>query len=108
MTFLGFHDLNQEYENQSRWGGVTLEPCDMTRYMDIVWALDLLARYYPKFHGNEMLLLAEDILKWMNNELPEDSSTLIYLKSYFGTPAEAVRMIWKEIQLLAGPFWHLN
>lgn len=71
-------------------------------------ALDLLARYYPKYHSNELLLLADDIWKWINNELPEDSSAMVYLKKYFNSPSEAVRALWREIQLLAGPYLNTN
>jgi hypothetical protein len=78
------------------------------KYLDFLWGLDMLSRYYPKFHSNELLVMADDILKWINNELPEDSSKLIYLKSCFGSPTEALRIVWKEIQLIAGPFIHLN
>ncbi|HYG20134.1 MAG TPA: hypothetical protein VD816_14450 [Ohtaekwangia sp.] len=74
------------------------------KYFDLIWALDMLYRYYPKYHSNDILLLADDILKWINNELPEDSSALIYLKSCFGSPREAVQAVWKEIILLAGSF----
>lgn len=78
------------------------------KYLDFLWALDLLYRYYPKYHSNDLLLLAEDIFKWVNNELPEDSSTLIYLKSCFASPAEALRAVWNEIQLMVGPYWNQN
>jgi hypothetical protein len=78
------------------------------KYIELLWALDLLARYYPKYYSTEVFVLADDILKWINNELPEDSSTLVYLKDLFGSPTEAFRTIWKEIQLLAGPFYSLN
>jgi hypothetical protein len=78
------------------------------KYLDCLWALDVLYRYYPKYHTNEILLLADDILKWFNNELPEDSSTLVYLKSYFSSPTDALRAVWKEVQLLAGPYLFIN
>lgn len=78
------------------------------KYLEFLWALDLLSRYHPKYHANELLILAEDVLKWLNNELPEDSSTIVYLKSLFGSPTEAFRVIWKEVQLLASPFRCLN
>jgi hypothetical protein len=78
------------------------------KYVEFLWALDVLARYYPKYHSNELLLLADDILKWLNNELPEDSSKLVYLKSIFASPTDAVMILWREIQLLAGPFRFLN
>ncbi|MBL0742803.1 hypothetical protein [Chryseolinea lacunae] len=78
------------------------------KYLDFLWALDLLYRYHPKYHSNELLLLADDILKWINNELPEDSSSLIYLKSCFESPYDAFTAVWKEVLLLAGPFSRLN
>ncbi|MDH4089805.1 MAG: hypothetical protein OEV74_21745 [Cyclobacteriaceae bacterium] len=78
------------------------------KYLDLFWAMDLLYRYYPKYHSNELLLLADDILKWINNELPEDSSTLIYLRSYFDSPYDALSKVWNEVLLLAGPFSRFN
>ncbi len=78
------------------------------RYIEFLLALDLLARYYPKYHSHELLLLADDIWKWINNELPEDSSSLVYLKKYFNSPAEAFRAVWREIQLLSGPLLNSN
>ncbi len=77
-------------------------------YINLIWTLDILSRYYPRFHSHEIFLMGDDIVKWMNNELPEDSSTLVYLKSYFGSPTEALRIIWKEVQLMAGPHVNLN
>lgn len=73
------------------------------KYIEFLWLLDVVYRYYPRFYSNELLVLADDIWKWMNNELPEDSSTLIYLKSCFNSPVEAMRAVWNELQLLAGP-----
>jgi hypothetical protein len=55
-----------------------------------------------------LLILADDIWKWLHNELPADSSTLAYLQSCFDSPAEALRSVWKEIQLIIGPFRHMN
>jgi hypothetical protein len=78
------------------------------KYIELLWALDILSRYYPKYQSQEFLLLAEDIFKWLNNELPEDSSALTYLKNSFGSPAEALRSIWAEIQLLSSPLLNLN
>ena len=78
------------------------------KYVDFLLMLDVLYRYYPRYHANEILILADDILKWFNNELPEDSSTLVYLKSCFSSPSEALRAVWKEVQLLAGPYLFLN
>ena len=78
------------------------------KYVDFLLALDFLYRHYPKYHSNELLILAEDILKWINNELPEDSSSLVYLKSCFKSPYDALTTIWNEITLLTGPFSRLN
>ncbi len=78
------------------------------KYLDLLFALDLLSKYYPKYYSHELMQLAEDVFKWLNNELPEDSSTLVYLKSCFDSPADAFKAIWKEIQLTAGPFLNLN
>ena len=78
------------------------------KYLDLLWAMDFLYRFYPKYHSNELLILADDIVKWFNNELPEDSSTLIYLKSCFESPYDALGKVWNEIFLLAGPFSRSN
>lgn len=80
----------------------------MTKYLDFIFALDFLYRYYPKYHSNELLMLADDIIKWFNNELPEDSSALIYLQHSFKSPYDAVNALWKEIYLLSGPFSRSN
>jgi hypothetical protein len=72
------------------------------KYLDFLWALDILYRNYPKFHSNELLLLADDIWKWINGELPEDSSALIYLKSCYDSPYDAFTAVWKEILLISG------
>ncbi|HEY9005707.1 hypothetical protein [Ohtaekwangia sp.] len=72
------------------------------KYLDFLLALDVLYRYYPKYHSNELFILADDIWKWMNNELPEDSSTLVYLKSCYNSPSEALSAVWKEIVLITG------
>jgi hypothetical protein len=80
----------------------------MTKYLDFIFVLDLLYQYYPKYHSNEILILADDILKWMRNELPDDSSALAYLKSSFKSPYDALQAVWKEITLLAGPFSRFN
>lgn len=78
------------------------------KYLELLYALEVLSRYYPKYYSQDLFQLADDVFKWMNNDLPEDSSTLIYLKSCFSSPAEACRSIWKEIQLLAEPLGNLN
>ena len=74
------------------------------KYVDFLWALELIQRYYPKSQSNEIFILADDIFKWINNELPEDSSAIVYLKSYFSSPREAMLAVWKEIILMADVF----
>ncbi|HEU5292304.1 MAG TPA: hypothetical protein VFU05_16770 [Cyclobacteriaceae bacterium] len=78
------------------------------KYIELLWALDILYRHYPRYHTNDLIILADDIWKWVNNELPENSSTLTYLKSCFSSPNEAFKAVWKEIQLLAGPLGNVN
>jgi hypothetical protein len=78
------------------------------KYLELLWTLDLLAKYYPRYYSTDLLLLAEDVFKWLNDELPDDSSTLIYLQSCFDSPTDALKTVWKEIQLLAGPYENLN
>jgi hypothetical protein len=90
---------NYLFKNCVPWG---------MKYLDFLWALDFLYRHYPKYHSNELLILADDIFKWMGGELPEDSSALVYLKSCFSSPHEALSAVWKEILLLAGPFSRPN
>jgi hypothetical protein len=51
-----------------------------------------------------LFILADDIWKWINNELPEDSSALVYLKSMYRSPHEAFVAVWKEILLIAGSY----
>ena len=80
----------------------------MSKYLDLLFALDFLYRYYPRYYSTEVILLAEDVLKWFNKELPEDSSALVYLKDYFNSPYDALNAIWKEISLLVGPFTRIN
>lgn len=75
------------------------------KYLDLLWASDWLKKYYPQYDSTELMILVDDIIKWFQNELPEDSSTLIYLKSLYNSPSEALRSIWKEIQLLMGAYW---
>jgi hypothetical protein len=78
------------------------------KYVELLWMLDLLAKYYPRSYSHDLIMLSEDIFKWLNNELPDDSSTLVYLKSCFDSPAEAFKAVWKELQLMAGPFASIN
>jgi hypothetical protein len=70
--------------------------------------MDILYRCYPRYYSNELMILADDVWKWINNELPEDSSTLVYLKSCFDSPADALRQIWNDLQLLAKPYTDPN
>jgi hypothetical protein len=81
---------------------------EVMRYIDFLWMMDVLYRYYPKYHSSDLVLLADDILKWFNNELPEDSSALMYLRSCFDSPYDAIRSIWKELLLLSAPWMRLN
>ncbi len=78
------------------------------RYLDFLLALNALSKYYPRFYSNELLIMAEDVWKWINDELPEDSSTLVYLKTYFDSPYEALKAVYKEVNLLAGPYLSWN
>lgn len=78
------------------------------KYMDLLWALDVLYRFYPRYHTHDLIALAEDIWKWVNHELPDDSAALVYLKSYFSSPAEALQWVWDELQLLVGPLTRVN
>ena len=82
--------------------------CFGMKYLEFLWIMDVLYRYYPRYYSNDLIVLADDVWKWVNNELPEDSSTLIYLKSCFNSPTEAMRAIWNELLLLAGPYTRMN
>lgn len=77
-------------------------------YVDLLGWLDILSKYYPRFHSNELLLLADDAVKWMSDELPEDSSAVLHLRKYFTSPAEAVRMLWREVYSVAMPYMNVN
>ena len=92
-------------ESQTNFSKVALLLVVM-KYLDFLWALDMLYRCYPRYHSHDLIILADDIWKWMNNELPENSSTLIYLKSCFNSPTDAFNAVWDEIRLLSDP--HLN
>jgi len=82
--------------------------CVVMKYLDLLLALDVLYRFYPRYHVHELILLAEDIWRWANHEFPDDSAALVYLQTCFASPAEAIEWIWEEIQLLAGPFSRIN
>ncbi len=75
------------------------------KYLDLLLATDWLSRYHPKYYASELMALTDDILKWFDEELPEDSSTLAYLKSLYHSPDEAMQDIGDEIQLLTGAVW---
>lgn len=70
--------------------------------------LDLLYRYYPKYHANELFILAEDILKWVNKELPTDSSSHAYLIALFGSPRKALSYLRQELKFYQRFFSQLN
>lgn len=72
------------------------------KYLDLLRASEWLSRYYPGYYTSELMILVDDIVKWFREELPEDSSTLAYLKSLYNSPREALRAVWKDIQLLMG------
>jgi hypothetical protein len=78
------------------------------KYIELLIALDMLSKYYPRYYSQELFLLAEDVLKWINGDLPEDSSTIVYLENCFGSPTEAFKSIWKDLQLTAGPLVNIN
>ena len=77
------------------------------KYVELLVVLDLLSKYYPKYHSHELLVLADDIWKWINNDLPEDSSALLYLKNYFWVssnqyqraPSEDILQLWRLLNL---------
>jgi hypothetical protein len=78
------------------------------KYIELLFALDVLAKYYPRYYSNELFSLAEDVFKWLNDELPEDSSAMLYLRNCFDSPTDALRSIWREVQLLAEPLGEWN
>ena len=78
------------------------------RYLDFLWMIDALYKYYPRCYSNEIILMADDAWKWLNNELPDDSSAVRYLKDCFDSPTEAIRSLWNDIQLLADPYLKIN
>ncbi len=78
------------------------------KYIEFVGSLDILHRADPKYYSHELLLLAEDVLRWINEEFAQDNSALVYLKSLYHSPSEAVDDLWNKIQLLVAPFMELN
>jgi len=55
-----------------------------------------------------LFLLADDVLRWLNEEFTPDNSALIYLKNIYSSPKEAFEDIWPKIQMLTNPFIELN
>jgi hypothetical protein len=78
------------------------------KYVDYIVSLDVLHHMYPKYYSNELILLAEDALRWFNEEFPRDSSALVYLKNLYASPSEALEDIWSKIQIIAEPFINRN
>jgi hypothetical protein len=78
------------------------------KYQELFIGLDVLSKYYPGYHGNHLLILCDDIVKWFNNDLPEDSSALIYLRGIFASPIDAIAALLEDVQLLSQPFRSLN
>lgn len=76
--------------------------------LDFLWMLDVLMRYYPKYHSNDLLVLAEDVWKWVNGDLPDDSSTVAYLRTIFQNPTDAMQLLRDELQALAYPWLNEN
>jgi hypothetical protein len=81
---------------------------DFMKYVELLFVLDLLSKYHPRYYSQELFSIAEDVLKWINNELPEDSSALVYLKKCFGSPANAYKAVSEELDIVGGPFLHPN
>ena len=78
------------------------------KYQELIWALDLLSKYYPGYHGNQLLVLCDDAIRWFNNELPDDSSAVMYLKQLFASPVDALSALWQDVQMLSMPFKNIN
>lgn len=74
-------------------------------YIDLLSVSSWLKEYYPHYDKNELTVLLDDVLKWLQNELPEDSSTLTYLKNIYTSQSEAVQNIWSELQLFLGSYY---
>jgi len=78
------------------------------KYADFIFSLDLLHRLNPNYYSSELLLLADDVLRWVNDELTQDNSALIYLRHLYNSPKEAIEDIWPKIQLLANALRSLD
>jgi hypothetical protein len=78
------------------------------KYPDFIMSLDILQRMYPKYYSNELLILADDVLRWLGEEFPQDSSALAYLKSIYDSPYEALEDVWTKIQLILGAIMDVN
>ena len=71
-------------------------------------ALDELLRYYPNYYKSELILLAEDIIRWAEGELNEGNSILAYLTDVFPSPEKAMEYVSKRLLSLSRPFRDLN
>jgi hypothetical protein len=80
----------------------------MMKYQDLFIALEVLSKYYPGYQSNHLLVLCDDIIRWFNNDLPEDSSAIVYLKGIFASPMHAINALWDDVQLLSQPFRNSN
>ena len=77
-------------------------------YFELLQMLDVLARNYSRYHSSEMILLAEDVWRWLNSELPADSSTVVFLSKYFSSPQEAAKEMSEQLRLLMAHYSRLN
>ncbi len=80
----------------------------MNYYFELVQLLDVLARNYSKYHSSEMIMLAEDVWRWLNQDLPDDSSAAVFLSKYFSSPQEAAREMSEQLRLLIAHYSRLN
>lgn len=80
----------------------------MSYYQELVQLLDILGRNYSRYHSNEMILLAEDVWRWLNSDLPADSSAAVFLSKYFNSPQEAAKEMSNQLRLLIAHYVNLN
>jgi len=66
-------------------------------YTDFLSSLDQLNRLYPGYYRSELLLLSDDVVRWFNGELGQDSSALSYLSKFYRTPREAMQDLMEKI-----------
>jgi len=77
-------------------------------YYELLQLLDILARNYSRYHSSEMILLAEDVWRWLNQELPADSSTVKFLCKYYHSPQQAAKEMSEQLRLLIAHYSRLN